>query len=41
MSNVVSCCNVFGGYEEPVDKIVACRTATWNLTEACVSGVCG
>ena len=21
MSNMVSCCNVFGGYEDPVDKI--------------------
>ena len=41
MSNVISFCIVFGGYEDPVDEILACRTDTWTLLAACVSGVCG
>ena len=30
MSNVVSCYNVFSGYEDPVDEIIAYRTDTWT-----------
>ena len=34
-------CNVFGGYEDPIDEILAYRSETWTLSEACVSTVCG
>ena len=40
MLHVISCCNIFGGYEDPVDELIACRTDTWTLMAACVSGMC-
>ena len=40
MFSIDSCPNVFGGYEDPVDEIIACRTGTWTLTAAlCFCGV--
>ena len=39
MSNFISFCNIFGGYEDPVDEILACRTDTWTLSAECVSDV--
>ena len=26
MLNVIAWCNVFGGFEDPIDEIIACRT---------------
>ena len=41
MLHVISCCNVFGGYEDPVDEKIAYRTEIWTQMVACVSGVRG
>ena len=41
MLYIITFCNVFGGYEDPVDEIIACRTDKWTLSAACVSGMCG
>ena len=41
MSNIISCCNVFGEYEDTVDEIIACRTDLWTLTAAYVFDIYG
>ena len=41
MLNMISCYNVFDGYEDPVDEIIACKTDTWTLMAEYVVCVCG
>ena len=41
MLHLISCCNDFGGYEDPVEEMIACRTDKWTSLAACVSGVFG